>query len=197
LEVIEMTILTLDKDPHGCLAVTCVPIQTTPEALAKARQVITWLKETVKPLLPAAGLASTQIGLKDQIFVFSWDRSEEQLCGAINPAFEPLDETKEHGWEACFSTILGDGPYTIAYVPRYKKIAARYVNENGQEVRQILENFAARVFQHEYDHLQGLVNVQRPDAETKVFQTREELLAFTSDVKKKDQVHYTPPVSFQ
>jgi len=190
-----MTILTLNTDPHGCLAVTCSPIQITSTGLEKARQIISTLKETVRPLLPAAGLASTQIGLKEQVFVFSWDRSEENLCGAINPSFEPLGEDKEHGWEACFSTISGDGPYRIAYVPRYKKIAAHYLNEQGQEIHQILENFAARVFQHEYDHLQGLVNIQRPDAQTKVFSTRDELVAFTNEVKKNDQVWYTPPLS--
>jgi len=190
-----MAIVTIDKDPDGCLAVTCTAVQTTPEGLEKARQVIALLKENLKPLLPAAGLAAPQIGLKDQIFIFSWDRSEEHLCGVINPFFEPLEGQREYGWEACFSTILGESPYIMAYVPRYPKIAARYVTESGQEIQQVLTHFAARVFQHEYDHLQGIVNIQRQDIQTKIFQTYEELLSFTTQVKKKDQVHYLPPVT--
>lgn len=190
-----MAIVTVDKDSQGCLAVTCTPV-LLPEDIRKAGQVITLLKEYLRPHLPAAGLAATQIGLTEQIFIFSWDRSEDHLCGVINPSFKPLEEKKEYGWEACFSTILGNSPYTLAYVPRYSRIIARYVNENGQETQQILENFAARVFQHEYDHLQGIVNVHRPDVQTKSFPTHAELLAFTTEVKKQDQVHYTPPIDF-
>jgi peptide deformylase len=60
-------------------------------------------------------------------------------------------------------------------------------------VDSLLDGFAARAFQHEYDHLQGIVNIHRQDAEIKVFETQEALFAFMSQVKKEDSQHYKNP----
>jgi peptide deformylase len=58
-----------------------------------------------------------------------------------------------------------------------------------------LEGFAAKVFQHEYDHLQGIENIDREDAIVQAFDTKEELLSFMQQVKKEDSVCYKKPIS--
>ncbi|MBE0468886.1 MAG: peptide deformylase [Methyloprofundus sp.] len=74
----------------------------------------------------------------------------------INPSFESLSEVREKDWEGCLSI-----PGIRAKVPRYKDIKVHYTNELGKAETQNLSGFVARVFQHEYDHLDGLVYLDR------------------------------------
>lgn len=74
----------------------------------------------------------------------------------INPEFEPLSDEKEKDWEGCLSV-----PGIRALVPRFKTIKIRYIDEQGNAVEQILNDFIARVFQHEADHLEGKVYLDR------------------------------------
>jgi peptide deformylase len=59
-------------------------------------------------------------------------------------------------WEGCLSV-----PGIRALVPRYQTIKIDYQNTLGQPKQLILDDFPARVFQHEFDHLQGLVYLDR------------------------------------
>lgn len=186
-------ILTLDQDSKGHLTTKCQELTLTAEGFEQIHKITEALHKALKPHLPAAGLAAPQIGLTQRVFLFSWDRTEEHLISVINPSFEPLHPEKEFGWKGCFSIILGKGPYQVANVPRYKKIRVAYRDEKGKMITQILEGFAARVFQHEYDHLEGIENIHRKDAEIKTFETRESLLTFMNEVKKHDTVQYIKP----
>jgi peptide deformylase len=189
-----LEIVTLNNDPSGILTKKTTPVNfDSSEDIKEAKEIIQALKDTLHHLLPAAGLAATQIGYSKSIFIFSWDRTEANLQVAINPTYTPIGDVKESRWEGCFSTILGCSPLTIAYVPRYVKIKAEYYNEEGKKITQILTNFAAKVFQHEYDHLQGYVNTQLDNIETKSFNTQGEMMGFMGEVKKHDQTHYIAP----
>lgn len=77
----------------------------------------------------------------------------------INPSFESLDDVREKDWEGCLSI-----PGIRAKVPRYSHIKVTYINASGGAVTQVLEGFVARVFQHEYDHLDGLVYLDRVES---------------------------------
>lgn len=74
----------------------------------------------------------------------------------INPVFQALSDEQEKGWEGCLSI-----PGIRALVPRYKSIMIQYTDEEGayNEVR--LDGFVARIFQHEADHLEGKVYLDR------------------------------------
>lgn len=74
----------------------------------------------------------------------------------INPDFEPLSDVKEKDWEGCLSI-----PGIRALVPRYKIIKAIFTDRYGNRVEQIYEDFIARVFQHEADHMDGKVYLDR------------------------------------
>ena len=74
----------------------------------------------------------------------------------INPTFQALSDTTEKDWEGCLSI-----PGIRALVPRYKDIHITYNNEQGTLVEAKLEGFVARVFQHEFDHLEGKVYLDR------------------------------------
>jgi peptide deformylase len=158
-----------------------------------ARDIAEKLFQALTPYLPAAGLAAPQIGISKSIFIFSYDRDPKNLEVVINPSFTPLEQTKIEGWEGCFSVILSDGIWKLAKVPRYENIKATYFNLEGEKVEKNLRGFAAKVFQHEYDHLQGIENIERADAEVKSFDTKEELFLFMQNVKKEDSLHYKKP----
>lgn len=164
-------------------------IENSPAGLLEAQAIVDRLKSWLRPRLPAAGLAAPQLGISKRVIIFSWDRSEANLVGALNPSYEPIGTEKSLIFEGCFSV-----PLSLAQIPRYKKIAARYLNEKGEEVRCTLEGFGARVFQHECDHLQGLIIVDRSDAEVKNFETLEAMRAFIDEVKKNDASDYQNPV---
>ena len=74
----------------------------------------------------------------------------------INPSFEVLSKNRNKDWEGCLSI-----PGIRALVPRYEKIKILYADRQGCPQELVAEGFVARVFQHEYDHLNGLVYLDR------------------------------------
>ncbi|RMF66541.1 MAG: hypothetical protein D6742_09795 [Cyanobacteria bacterium J069] len=74
----------------------------------------------------------------------------------INPTIiSHLDET-EKGWEGCLSV-----PGIRGQVPRYREIEVEYGDRHGNIHRQVFTDFVARIVQHEADHLNGIVFVDR------------------------------------
>jgi len=163
------------------------------EELHLAREIAAKLFLALKPYLPAAGLAAPQIGISKSIFIFSFDRDPKNLEVVINPSFVPVGNAQVKGWEGCFSVILSERTWKLANVPRYETIKVTFLNLDGQRVEKTLTGFAAKVFQHEYDHLQGIENIDRDDAVVKVFTTREELEKYMQEVKKEDATRYKRP----
>lgn len=163
------------------------------DELALAKEISDQLFSALQPHFPAAGLAAPQIGISKSVFIFSFDRDPKNLETVVNPTFEPLGNAKIEGWEGCFSVMLSNGSCKLAKIPRFEKIKVCYLNLEGEKVEKILEGFAAKVFQHEYDHLQGIENICREDAVVKTFASKEEMLKFMQEVKKEDSKHYKKP----
>ncbi len=187
----ELKIVTVDSPEHAVLKQPTEPIEENEFSLA--RKIAEKLFQALTPYLPAAGLAAPQIGISKSVFIYSFDRDPKNLEVVINPTFAPLKTSKIEGWEACFSIILSNGTWKIANISRYESIKATYFNLDGGKTTKILEGFAARAFQHEYDHLQGIQNIEREDAIVKTFDTKEELLHYLQAVKNEDAVQSKKP----
>jgi len=183
MEVI-LKIITIDSPFKDILAKKTEDIQA--DELPLAKEISETLFAALKPHLPAAGLAAPQIGISKSIFIFSFDRDPKNLETVINPSFTPLDNVKLESWEACFSVILSNSIYKIAKIPRYVTILVTYMNLAGEKIEKNLTGFASKVFQHEYDHLQGIANIFREDALIKEFETKEELNRYMDAVKKAE-----------
>lgn len=82
----------------------------------------------------------------------------------FNPSFRALSDDKEKDWEGCLSI-----PGIRALVPRYKEIMAHYADQQGHLKELKLEGFIARVFQHEADHLEGKVYLDRVENNQDIF----------------------------
>lgn len=74
----------------------------------------------------------------------------------INPEIVWASDEMEKGWEGCLSI-----PGLRGLVPRHKSIAVRYLDRKGELREAEYEGFLARVFQHEFDHVQGVVFIDR------------------------------------
>lgn len=184
-----LDIITLDSAQAQVLKVKTENIRE--DELPLAQEIANQLYSSLSPFFPAAGLAAPQIGISRSVFIFSYDRDPKNLEVVINPTLEPFGEEKIEGWESCFSAILTTGACHCAKVFRYAVIRVSYLNLKGEKIEKILEGFAAKVFQHEYDHLQGYVNIFRPDAEVKTFGNKQEFQDFIQEVKKQDATRYT------
>jgi len=105
------------------------------------------------------GLAAPQVFQSLQIMIIA-SRPNDRYPSApfrkpfvlINPKVIKVSKGKEKDWEGCLSI-----PGIRALVPRHKKITVKYLNQEGEQQVEKFEGFIARVFQHEYDHLNGLV----------------------------------------
>ena len=109
----------------------------------------------------AAGLAAPQIGIDQSWFVAKKGR-EQKVVVVINPTIVGRMGNKQH-IESCFSELLP------ARVKRAKEITVKYetfsYGENGavllDDVKENLDGLDAQVFQHEYDHLLGILIAKR------------------------------------
>lgn len=184
-------IVTVDSPQYDVLFTKTQDIGESELPLAK--EIADKMLQVLIPRSPAAGLAAPQIGINRSIFIYSFDRDPKNLVVVINPSYVPVGEKEVVGWEACFSAMLTSGVCVSAQLSRYEKIEATYMNLEGKMEKKILEGFAAKVFQHEYDHLQGIVCIDKPGSVTQEFASREEMAAFMQNVKKEDATRYLQP----
>jgi peptide deformylase len=106
------------------------------------------------------GLAAPQIGLNQRAIVFGLDnaghRGDIPQTILFNPSFRPLQDTLVEDYEGCLS--LGN---IRAKVPRYQSIYFTGRDVEGNYIEKEVSDFHARVFQHEFDHLNGVVFLDR------------------------------------
>ena len=105
------------------------------------------------------GLAAPQVFHSLQIMIISSHANARypkapnlEPMVMINPKVVKTSKKKQIDWEGCLSI-----PSIRAKVPRHEKITVKYTTQNNVKKRVKLKGFVARVFQHEYDHLKGLV----------------------------------------
>ena len=121
------------------------------------------------------GIASPQIGVSKRIFIMASQPNRRypnapkmQPKAIINPEILSYGDEVEKDWEGCLSL-----PNVRGKVPRSIKIEVRYLNQKGEVVEEVLEGFLARIFQHEFDHLNGKVFIDRVESTLDVVMERE------------------------
>ncbi len=113
--------------------------------------------------LKGQGLAAPQIGEDVRIAVVETRPTElrprtraSPLYVMINPVITKRHKPLKIDWEKCFSV-----PGLLVRVPRFGKVEVRYVDEHGEERREVFKGHLARVVQHECDHLEGKLHLHR------------------------------------
>ena len=109
------------------------------------------------------GLAAVQVHEAKQVAVLEVadnprypQKPRVPLSVLIKPKVTPLSKEMEEDWEGCLSITELRGK-----VPRYKSIQVRARDRNGKKLNFVASGFHARVIQHEWDHLNGKVFLDR------------------------------------
>ena len=109
------------------------------------------------------GIAAPQVHVSSQVVVIEVNRNPRYpkapripLTVLINPRLRPVGRGREEGWEGCLSVEGLRGR-----VPRRRSVEVEAYNLAGKKVRFRAVGFFARVIQHEWDHLQGRVFLDR------------------------------------
>ena len=102
---------------------------------------------------PGAGLAANQVGVALRVCVVKGD--ENQIHQLVNPELVK-GEGVQVGYEGCLSY-----PGWVGEVARYETVVVKALNRKGREVRLKASGFTARAFQHELDHLDGVLFTDR------------------------------------
>jgi peptide deformylase len=106
------------------------------------------------------GLAAPQVAEGLRLFTYwvpeSEDRTEIPPTILVNPEIRVVGDEMEMGWEGCLSI-----PGLRGLVPRHRRIKVKARDIEGEPVSVTADGFHARVIQHEHDHLDGIVFLDR------------------------------------
>jgi peptide deformylase len=125
---------------------------------------------------PGVGLAAPQIGLSERLIVVEYyqhDEDEEneeapkKIWAVLNPEIVKASEEKVMGVEGCLSI-----PGLVGEVERHEAIQVKGLNKHGKPIKIKAEGWLARIFQHEIDHLNGVLF---PDRATRVWRPSQEV----------------------
>jgi peptide deformylase len=118
--------------------------------------------ETMKEY-DGVGLAADQVHESKQVAVLEVvdnprypHKPRVPLTVLVNPTITPLSEDMDEDWEGCLSI-----PDLRGIVPRYKTVRVQALDRQGKEIDFVANDFHARVIQHEFDHLNGKVYLDR------------------------------------
>ena len=157
-----MAILKIARMGHPVLLRRCDPVPDP--GAPEIRRLVADMMETMEEA-PGVGLAAPQVFRPLRLFVFRipGDRSGADPTDSpvgnsvlINPQLELIGDDRVMGWEGCLSI-----PGMRAAIPRAQRVRYRGVDLDGNEVTREVSGFHARVVQHEYDHLDGILYTMR------------------------------------
>ncbi len=128
-----------------------------PETVRELRDIVRRMRKTMHAM-DGVGLSANQIGLPLRLFVAQVPDAQEKMkfYAILNPRLEKMSSEKETIEEGCLSVPLRYGP-----VPRHHQVILDGYNLNGKKVKIKAWGLLARVFQHEVDHLDGKLFIDR------------------------------------
>lgn len=128
---------------------------------ADLQKLIDDMVETMRQA-PGVGLAAPQVGVSERLIVVEYAENEEdedapkKLFVVANPEIVKVSTETEKGIEGCLSI-----PGLVGEVERPLQVVIRGQNRRGQPVRIKAKGWLARIFQHEIDHLEGILFTDR------------------------------------
>jgi peptide deformylase len=151
----QLALAQIRQYPDPVLRMEARPVEEFDDDL---RRLVARMKDLMQEA-NGVGLAATQVGVLRRVFVFAPD--DDRVLALVNPSISTRDGEAEVDDEGCLS-IQG----VTVPVERSAAIRLEGRDENGEEVAYDLVGMAARIAQHEYDHLEGKLMLDRttPDA---------------------------------
>lgn len=169
--------LTITEFGNPILRKVAKPLTSAQIKSKKIQSLISDMQELAKSGQYGVGLAAPQVGESLALSVITIrptpsHKGRKKLDRVIiNPNYVGIGIPEPH-WEGCLS-FGKDEATAFAQVPRFKKIKAEYIDEKGKEHNEELKGFEAHVFQHESDHLNGILFVDKVEDSTTWMTTSE------------------------
>ena len=155
-----MSILKIARLGHPILLKKTSIVNKIPTPFIKKQ-----IKDMTETMLDAngVGLAAPQVHISKQIIIFRIPEEDEkrnnntiEITALINPKIIKISEETDNQWEGCLSI-----PGMTGLVKRYSKIKYKGFDMNGNIIKENAEGLMSRVIQHEYDHLLGILYINR------------------------------------
>jgi peptide deformylase len=132
------------------------------------QQLIDDMAETMQAA-DGIGLAAIQVGVPERVIVVQLPEDEEdpesgKLYALINPELARTSREMENGIEGCLSV-----PGWVGEVPRHHAVTVKGLDWHGRRVRIKAQGLLARVFQHEIDHCDGILFIDRIEDPEKIW----------------------------
>ncbi len=141
---------------------------------SQLKKLIGDLKATVMDV-DGVGISAPQVYKPIRLFVIASHPNPRypkapymKPTAVINPYILNYSKQKTKDWEGCLSV-----PGIRGLVPRHKRITVSYTTEKGTIVKKQYKDFIARIFQHEYDHLEGLLFIDRVESTKEMISEKE------------------------
>jgi peptide deformylase len=153
-----MAILKVARMGHPVLRQQARPIESRELKTVPLQRLIDDMMETMQEYI-GVGLAAPQVHEPLRVFVAHIDpegRGESDPIAIINPEIEVIGTAMVEGYEGCLSI-----PDIRGMVPRAQQIRVRALDRNGKRIEINAKDFPARVIQHETDHLDGVLFLDR------------------------------------
>jgi peptide deformylase len=152
-----LEIYTTDNPQHrAVLRTRSRKVQkVTPRLLAVVEELLETMRQA-----NGVGLAAPQVGIRQRFFVVELPEDEEE--GTPRETFILFNpevvksQGEQTGYEGCLSI-----PGYLGEVTRFEQVTVKGLDETGRPVRYKVEGYLARVFQHEMDHLDGILYTDR------------------------------------
>ncbi len=145
------------------LRASAVPVERFDDTL---KEEIARMSELMHDAL-GVGLAATQLGILHRVLVYS-AYTDDPVTALVNPVLEWSSEEREVGEEGCLSI-----PFVHVEVERPLQVRVRARDADGEEIEVHAEGREARVIQHEMDHLDGILMLDRISREQRKQAMRE------------------------
>ncbi len=157
-----MSLLKIARMGHPVLVGRAAEV---PDPTARdVRRLVEDMIETMEDA-EGVGLAAPQVHIASRVMIFKSPPSRGgeddplsvvPLTALVNPEIEPLGDEMVDGFEGCLSI-----PGLTGVVPRYARIGYRGFTPRGERIEREATGFHARVVQHEFDHLNGVLYTMR------------------------------------
>ena len=156
-----MSIFKIAKLGHPVLNKQAAIIKKLPD-----QNIQKLIKDMSETMLDAkgVGLAAPQVHVSKQVIIFRVPTEENEvkedkpieITALINPKISKISDKTENDWEGCLSI-----PEMSGLVKRFSKIRYEGLDMNGNIIKKTAEGLHARIVQHEYDHLMGILYIHR------------------------------------
>lgn len=146
----------------------------------EVRQNIIDLKDTLKTT-NGVGIAAPQVGILKRIVYVNFEDKEYIL---INPKII-MQDGKIKDYEGCLSVYEGEYKHIAARVERAFIVEVEALNENGEKINIIADGMLARIFQHEIEHLDGILYIDKELEGVQKFKTSEEWQTWKEERKNQ------------